>query len=464
MPYNCQEGETAGMTGTIQTTGPIVEAKAAVYDLRALKVVKESVVSFDYSAGVTALDLSSFNREMDLGSVSAGEKRLDITVTGGNGHSATVSQNYYVTGWYSDAAHMTADCAITVPGGKAEDLYDRAFGTYWAPDPDDVMTVTLPEGRVGALFMLEWVRQPASFDIHTFDGEGNELQAIHETNPSSMINFTYPLDERTRSVTLQTDSGSKRLAEMRVIEKGRVSDCLMTWQPLPEKIDILVVSTHQDDELLWFGGTIPYYAAQGKTVAVLYMATCSRSRLNEAMEGLWTCGVRYHPIFLGYKDNYAKSLQDAEEVWGDGALEDLVAVMRRYKPEVVLVQDINGEYGHRQHQLTSLLVRRAVERCWDSSYYPESLNAYGAWDVKKTYIHLYLDNQIHMDVYDEPMQALNGLTPLQTATIGYAKHISQHGHYQMDNQGVKYDNKLFGLYRTLVGPDEAKNDMFEHIG
>ena len=33
----------------------------------------------------------------------------------------------------------------------------------------------------------------------------------------------------------------------------------------------------------------------------------------------------------------------------------------------------------------------------------------------------------------------------------------------MDRDGVKSDNRIFGLYYTAVGPDEAKNDIFEHI-
>ena len=464
VPYNCQEGEPAGVTGSIRTTGPIVEATAQIYDLRTLKVIGEVALSFDYDAGVNALDLSTFGGKLDLGSVNGGEKRLDICVTGGNGNTVTVSRDYYVTGAYPDVAHMTEDCLITLTKGNAEDLFDNSFKTYWAPKADDIMTVTLPEGRTGALFTLEWIKDPESFDIKTFDSSGNELQSVHESNESNMYNFTYPLDERTRSITFQTDSGSKRLAEIRVIEKDRVSDCLMQWQPLPEKVDLLVVSTHQDDELLWFGGTIPYYVAQGKTVAVAYVATCSRARLDEAMEGLWTCGVRYHPIFLGYKDGYSKTLKDAEDVWGDGALEDLVAIMRRYRPEVVVCQDVSGEYGHIQHILCSMLVREAVNRCGDSGYYPDSLNAYGAWDVKKAYVHLYIENQIYMDRYDEPLENRDGLTALEIATLGFAKHVSQHKGWSMDRGTGKYDNRLFGLYQTLVGPDEAKNDLFEHIG
>ena len=463
VPYIFQEDDTIALSGTLHATRPVLVVRVEVYDLRKLRTAMDVVVTYDRQDDVRLIDLGALASQLNLQSLAAGEKRLNVTLTGSNGSTVTVSRDFYVTGWYSSVAHMTAACEISLPGGVPEEMYDENYGTYWAPGERDVMSLTLPQGRVGALFVVEWVRPPDAFEIRQYDENDQEIDVVSETNPSRMIVMTYRLDERTRRITLQTSSGNKRIAELRVIERGRVSPQLMQWTPLPEKVDILVVSTHQDDELLFLGGTIPYYAATGKVVAVCYMATCSRYRLQEAMEGLWSCGLRYHPIFLGYRDVYAETLNEAQAAWGDRALEDLVRIIRRYRPEVVVTQDVNGEYGHRQHQLTSRLVRQAVDRSWDFNYYPESYDQYGAWEVKKTYIHLYEENQIYMNCYDTPLETLGGLSALQAATVGYAKHISQHGHYQMNNQGTRFDNKLFGIYRTSVGYDEAGNDMFEHI-
>ena len=461
--YLYKVDEPVTLTGSLEVTGPILRASVSVVDLRAMQTLMDASVDYGPNDGRRSFDLDDFSSLMDLRSLGGGEKCLIVTAEGRNGSKVTVKRNFYVTGPYDITANMTRDCRLSGRYVDPDELYDGLQSTYWSIDEGTPLTIEMPEGRTGAVLELNWGTAPTPFTLSMFDGEGREIQTVDEGNGAKMRNFCYAFDERTRKIILRTAHSGKYLTEVHVIEKGKVSPQLMQWKPLPEKIDILAVSAHQDDELLFLGGTIPYYAAKGKTVAMCYMATCSRARLQEAMEGLWSCGLPYHPLFMGYKDAYSESIDEAQEIWGDGALRDLVEIIRRYKPEVVVTQDVNGEYGHMQHRLTSKLVREAVDCSWDESKYPESARTYGVWDVKKTYIHLYEDHQIHMDCYDDPLENRNGLSALQLATIGYAKHFSQHGQYQMENQGVQFDNKLFGLYRTTVGYDEVGGDFFENI-
>ena len=54
---------------------------------------------------------------------------------------------------------------------------------------------------------------------------------------------------------------------------------------------------------------------------------------------------------------------------------------------------------------------------------------------------------------------------MEVARAAYKKHVSQQKSkrkYQVHDSGVQ-DCSLFGLYYTSVGPDEALNDLFEHI-
>jgi len=174
--------------------------------------------------------------------------------------------------------------------------------------------------------------------------------------------------------------------------------------------------------------------------------------------------MKYHPVFLGLEDKNLDDYNETVELWGfDKTVELLVELIRRYQPDVIVTHDIEGEYGHNQHKLTSAAMRRAVLMAADPECCPESYEQYGLWEVKKLYIHLYEGNQITMSVYDEPMDELNGLTPTQVASIGYSKHASQQKYYQMDKQGVKYDNRVYGLISTTVGEDVLKNDFFENI-
>ena len=86
-----------------------------------------------------------------------------------------------------------------------------------------------------------------------------------------------------------------------------IGHAVQTWQESPDKLDLLLVSTHQDDELLFLGGTLADYAARGAKVNVLYTAEGERMRMREALDGLWTAGLRGYPIVLGLPDEMSMS-------------------------------------------------------------------------------------------------------------------------------------------------------------
>ena len=247
------------------------------------------------------------------------------------------------------------------------------------------------------------------------------------------------------------------LSSVRVYSEPYPRHVIQEWEDIPDKIDILFVSTHQDDEMLFFGGAIPAYAAQEDlTVAVLYMTTCSRLRCREGLDGLWTAGLRYHPIFLGLEDYNTFNVMEARARWKQFNPEEMLAeVLCRYRPEVVICQDYNGEYGHGQHKLTASLVTSAIENAADPGR-PDCCN------VKKFYVHLYGENQVYMN-WNEPLDSTGVITPMFLAMEGFDKHRSQHAYFSMRRDGTRYDNTLFGLVRTTVGPDLLKNDFMENI-
>ena len=174
-------------------------------------------------------------------------------------------------------------------------------------------------------------------------------------------------------------------------------------------------------------------------------------------------GVRNYPEFINLKDKRVDSIQEGIELWGgqDHILEELVARIRRFRPEVIVTHDFDGEYGHNQHKITAMVMQAAIDAAADPSRFPDSAAQYGTWQVKKLYIHLYGENQVHMP-WKVPLEELGGRTPLEVARVGYAEHKSQQEYYQV-NDGGKYDNALFGLYFSTVGLDSGANDMFENI-
>lgn len=62
------------------------------------------------------------------------------------------------------------------------------------------------------------------------------------------------------------------IAEIHLFGEGELPSWVQTWKPFEGKADLLVLSAHGDDELLFFGGVIPYYAGEKQmNVIVCYL-------------------------------------------------------------------------------------------------------------------------------------------------------------------------------------------------
>ena len=72
-----------------------------------------------------------------------------------------------------------------------------------------------------------------------------------------------------KNITIKYDKPVK-ISEIRVYSEGDIPSDVQIWKK-ESKTDLMVFSTHADDEVLFFGGLIPLYIAQGKKVHVVYM-------------------------------------------------------------------------------------------------------------------------------------------------------------------------------------------------
>lgn len=82
--------------------------------------------------------------------------------------------------------------------------------------------------------------------------------------------------------------------------------------------------------------------------------------------------------------------------------------------------------------------------------------------MKKFYVHLYDQNQIRMD-WQQPLAHFGGRTAIEVTTDAFRYHASQVRRGWGMDRTEGYDNDLFGLYYTAVGPDVIKNDLMENI-
>ena len=363
-----------------------------------------------------------------------------------------------------EASDITKQCRLGgyLPASSAL-ITDGNLSTYWTAKSDkSYLTVALPEGVSGGGMKVDFHLDCGSFTLIQYDKDGTELKRETERDYFKSISLFFPFEDDTVSARLITAKDT-RVSELRVFSPGELPADIQVWDKPVEKADLMIIVAHQDDELLWFGGAIPYYdVAMGKNVSVVYAASCGRARRGEALDGLWSMGVTRYPDFLNLKNAYPQSMDEAYEVWGgkDNILRILVTEIRRRRPEVILTHDLKGEYGHKQHRVLARLMEQAVKDAANPNKYKKSAETYGTWEVKKLYLHLSDTETIYID-WDEPCEELGGKSPYELASIGYSKHRSQQKAYSIEDSR-KYNSEKFGLVYTIVGPDELKNDFLEN--
>ena len=362
-------------------------------------------------------------------------------------------------------ADITKKCAFKVSEGEKGKLLDGRAGTLWSPKHRDAWVgIKLPRDAEAGWLRVEWMYDPTAYELTEYDADMSPLRTRTQADMWPNIYSMYELLPETKVIQLKLTARDQSICRIGVYSAGELPADAQKWNPPVDKADLMVLSTHQDDELIFMGGTIPYYAvALQKPTVVVYMTNCARYRRAEALNALWKMGVRDYPDFINLKDDKVGSVEAGIQLWGgkDNVLSLVVERIRRYKPEVIVTQDLNGEYGHNQHKITARCAKYAIDAAADPDRYPESARKYGAWQVKKLYHHLYDENKIVMD-WETPLDALGGKTALEIAKIGMKEHSSQTDAFAVKSHGT-YDNSKFGLYFTTVGEDVAKNDFLEHI-
>lgn len=371
----------------------------------------------------------------------------------------------------AEANDITEDCKFKVcsSGRKYTLMTDKKYTSYWESNKIKTpwIAITAPEGKPIAGLYVCFGNMPESWEIQTSDDGKDWFTAV--PGDTRFLHAYVALPQPAQHVRLAVTSEKKtalRINDLFVLSEGDLPDWVQVWQPTEEKADILFLSTHPDDELIFFGGAIPTYAVeQQRKVVVAYFTRSNTTRSSELLNGLWHMGVRTYPVIGNFKDSYAKNLKAAyKSAGGKGKVNEwIVGLYRQYKPEVVVTQDTNGEYGHKQHMMIADAAQNCIALAANEDEFTASTIAYGTWQVKKLYLHLYPENQITFD-WTVPLKSMNGATGIELAEEAYTLHKTQASSgMSVTETGTKYDNRVFGLAFTTVGEDVRKDDFLENI-
>ncbi len=370
------------------------------------------------------------------------------------------------------ARDLTEQCTYKYSGGSSRRtfvLYDHDYEKIWTSNNarNNYLEVHLPAGETCSGVQIKWASINKKWCVEVRqDGKWTAVDEYDESRP--FLTTWTPLDNVTEFRIASHSNYPHRLSidELIVLSAGERPDSIQVWEPTWEKADLMVVIAHPDDEYVFMGAVIPYYGTElGKRVLAVYITESTHYRRTELLDGLWTAGQRSYPLTGIFHDRYTMSLDVAYQRLGRNKVRAyMVEIFRHYKPEVVVTHDINGEYGHGVHKVCADAVIWALERSGNKKNEKESAKKYGTWDVPKCYIHLYPTDQVIFSWNDLKLSAFGGRSAYEVADSAWHCHLSQQESKYMVYMGDSdYDSQVFGLYRSLVGPDQKHNDFFEHL-
>ena len=123
---------------------------------------------------------------------------------------------------------------------------------------------------------------------------------------------------------------------------------------------------------------------------------------------------------------YLKSAEQAKQIWGDVALEDMVRVLRTYRPQVV----INGwggvRGGHGHHQESGILTPQAVAAAADPKMFPQQLaEGLAVWKVALVVRPARGSTTGAVELPTNDVSPLWGKSYVELGMEGHANHRSQ---------------------------------------
>ena len=164
---------------------------------------------------------------------------------------------------------------------------------------------------------------------------------------------------------------------------------------------------------------------------------------------------------------YSKNAEETLSIWNrDEVLADVVWVIRRFRPDVIVTRfPTTDEGGHGQHTASALLAVEAFQAAGDATKFPEQLKHVSTWQPKRLFWNRFSWQRIdpNSDVVKNDLRIdLGAYNPLlgrsytEIAAESRSEHKSQ-GFGSAERRGtvINYFNQLAG--------DRAQSDLFEGV-
>ena len=194
------------------------------------------------------------------------------------------------------AREVTDDAKFNVPynNNTIRRMRDRDELTAMqaGAQKNPTVTITMNQEECAAIY-IEFGNSVLPFEVQVKDGkQWRTVASWDEAYAQAYVEF-----ESAKELRLYFPTGKKYEAlyirEIFLFSEGDMDESIVhIWQEPLEKADVLLLVAHPDDEVLWFGGTLPTLAGEKDldvTVAWLTCAnTCRRLELLNAISVSYT--------------------------------------------------------------------------------------------------------------------------------------------------------------------------------
>ncbi len=164
---------------------------------------------------------------------------------------------------------------------------------------------------------------------------------------------------------------------------------------------------------------------------------------------------------------YSKTPEETLAIWGkDTILEDMVFVIRKFKPDIILSRfptDSRGGHGH--HTASAVLALEAFHAAGDASRFPDQLQYVSVWQAKRIFWNSWVPywekatpEQLAklLNIDTGTFNHLLGQSYQEVAALSRSMHKTQ-GFGAVPRRGQQLD------YYDLLAGEPAKTDLFEGI-
>ena len=178
-----------------------------------------------------------------------------------------------------------------------------------------------------------WSSEVSGYTISYNDKDNNKTSI--QCGSYGYLHDYIPFNTAATSITIET-SADMSISDIYAYSEGRLPETVQIWQPpCNDDTDILVFSTHADDEILFLGGVLTNYGGeQGLNVQVAYMCDFFLTepvRQHEELDGLWECGIKNYPVKGDFMDLYSLDLGTAMTQYNyDDIVSYATACVRRF--------------------------------------------------------------------------------------------------------------------------------------